>query len=58
VFADWVRGTVRIPQGRQVKYVHMGFLSTWERDLLVEFEHGVVRSTRAQHNDVAEGDAL
>jgi hypothetical protein len=58
VFADWFSGTVRIPQGRQVKYVHMGFLSTWERDLLVEFEHGVVRSTRAQHNDVAEGDAL
>ena len=57
VFADWFSGTVRIPQGRQVKYVHMGFLSTWERDLLVEFEHGIVRSTQVQHNGVAEGDA-
>lgn len=38
VFAHWYSGTRRIPQGRRLQYVHMGYGSTCERDLLLEIE--------------------
>lgn len=57
VFAHWYTGTIRIPQGKMLEYVHMGYGSTYERDLLLEIERGVVVSTRAQHNGVAESDS-
>jgi len=59
VFAHWYSGTIRIPQGKQLEYVHMGYGSTYERDLFLEVERGVVVATREQHNGVAESeDAL
>jgi hypothetical protein len=56
VFAHWYSGTVRIPQGKQLEYVHMGYGSTFERDLLLEIERGVVVSTRVHENGVAESE--
>jgi hypothetical protein len=58
VFAHWYSGTLRIPQGRRLQYVHMGYGSTYERDLLLEIERGVVVASRVQHNGTAgsEGD--
>lgn len=53
VFAHWYSGTLRIPQGRLLKYVHMGYGSTYERDLLLEIESGVVVATHVQHNGTA-----
>lgn len=56
VFAHWYSGAVgaiRIPQGKQIKYVHMGYASTFERDLLLDIERGVVRNTRVRHNGKA-----
>lgn len=56
VFAHWYTGTIRIPQGKMLEYVHMGYGSSYERDLLLEIERGVVVATRVQHNGVAESD--
>ena len=58
VFAHWYSGALRIPQGRLLKYVHMGFGSSYERDLLLEIERGVLVASRVQHNGTArsEGD--
>ena len=57
VFAHWFSGTLRIPQGRRLKYVHMGWASTFERDLFLELEHGVVVGRREQINGQAEDGA-
>jgi hypothetical protein len=42
VCATWYTGTLRVPEGRLLRYVHMGFGSTFERDLLVDVRGGVV----------------
>jgi hypothetical protein len=56
VFAHWYTGTIRIPQGKQLEYVHMGYGSTFERDLLLDLERGVVKSTRVRHNGTAASE--
>lgn len=56
VFAHWYSGTIRIPQGKLLDYVHMGYGSTYERDLFLELEKGVVTSKRVQNNGVSESD--
>jgi len=57
VFAHWYSGTLRIPQGKLLKYFHAGFATTTERDLLIEIEDGVVVSHRTRSNGVADADA-
>jgi hypothetical protein len=42
VFAGWFSGEVRVPQGELLDYVHMGFASTYERDLMLVFENGIL----------------
>lgn len=56
VFAHWYSGTIRVPQGKQLEYVHMGYGSTFERDLFLEVARGVVVATRVQHNGFAKSD--
>lgn len=53
VFAHWYSGAIRIPQGQLIEYVHMGFGSTYESDLIIELERGVVDSTEIHHNGTA-----
>lgn len=50
VFAHWYSGTIRIPQGKMLDYVHMGYGSTYERDLMLKIEKGVVTETTVRHN--------
>ena len=38
VFASWFTGLLRIPQGKLLKYVHGGFGSLQERDLIISIE--------------------
>lgn len=57
VFAHWYSGTIRIPQGKQLDYVHMGYGSTFERDLFLDVERGVVKKTRVRHNGTAETES-
>lgn len=44
VFAHWFTGEIRCPRGKLLKYVHMGFASTFEEDLILEFKSGVLVS--------------
>lgn len=57
VFAHWYNGTLRIPQGKLLDYVHGGYASKYEQDLLLDIELGVVVRTRWQHNGIAAEDA-
>lgn len=41
VFAMWFTGEIRIPQGEMLEYVHMGYASKYERDLILKFNEGV-----------------
>jgi|SaaInlV_100m_DNA_3_1039692.scaffolds.fasta_scaffold04128_5 hypothetical protein len=41
-FAHWYNGTLRIPQGELLEYVHMGYGSTYEQDRNIVIKKGVV----------------
>ena len=56
VFAHWYSGTLRIPQGKRLNYVHQGYQSVFERDLYLEIERGIVRCSRIQHNGDGAND--
>ncbi len=56
VFAHWFSGTIRIPQGKQLRYVHMGYSSTFEQDLFLEVDQGIVTSTRIRQNGISNSD--
>lgn len=42
VFAHWYSGTLRIPKGECIKYVHMGYASEYEQELYIFVEQGVI----------------
>jgi hypothetical protein len=42
VLADWFTGNMIIPDGKLVKYLHMGYASIYEKYLILRVEHGVV----------------
>ncbi|HLM02269.1 MAG TPA: hypothetical protein VK400_14555 [Pyrinomonadaceae bacterium] len=42
VFADWFSGELRIPDGKQLQYVHMGYGSVYERDILISVKQGKI----------------
>jgi hypothetical protein len=50
LLADWYSGELRIPQGRELEYVHMGFESRYERDLLLTIEKGRVVRREVREN--------
>jgi len=52
VFAHWYTGTLRVPQGKVLKYVHMGYQSTCESDMLIDVERGVIGDVRIRENEV------
>ncbi len=54
VFAHWYSGTLRIPEGKILEYVHMGYGSTYERDRILKIENGVVVGCHLRQNGVAE----
>lgn len=56
VFAQWFSGTLRIPQGELLDYVHMGYGSTYDWDLLLEVQCGVVVSKSVRFNEVEASD--
>jgi hypothetical protein len=57
VFAHWFTGQLRCPRGRQLEYVHMGFGSTFEKDLLIDVKKGVVTGVSVKENGTADADA-
>ena len=50
VFAHWYSGKLRLPQGELLQYHHMGYASTYERDLFITIVQGVVTNTEVQQN--------
>lgn len=56
LLADWFSGVLRIPQGKRLHYVHMGFGSVYETEVHVKVEHGVVTERRAFDNRGREHD--
>jgi len=49
-FASWYSGDLLSPQGRLIQYVHMGYSSTYERELQFKIENGLVKGTRVKEN--------
>jgi hypothetical protein len=40
--ADWFTGTLRIPQGKPIHYVHMGYQTIYEYDVFLRIQAGKV----------------
>ncbi|MFM9847674.1 MAG: hypothetical protein ACKVP3_11000 [Hyphomicrobiaceae bacterium] len=57
LFADWVTETLRVARGERLAYVHMGFGSVFEEDVLLNRMGKVVgqtiRDNRGQAHDTA-----
>ena len=59
ILADWFTGTIRIPQGKMLHYVHMGYGSVFERELHVRIENGKVTKSKTIDNrnkDISKHD--
>jgi hypothetical protein len=54
VHADWFTGELRVPDGRPVHYVHMGYESVYEREMRICVQRGRVVSSEV----VETGDAF
>ncbi len=50
VFAHWYTGTLRVPDGKLLNYIHAGFGSEYERDILIQVEEGTVTETSIREN--------
>ena len=50
VFAHWVTGELRCPEGKLLNYIHMGYASLHERDLFLEFRQGELIAERLVYN--------
>ena len=46
VLADWYTGELKVPQGKFVEYIHMGFASRYERYLTLTIVDGRLTSER------------
>ena len=56
VFASWFSGTLRIPQGRQLQYVHAGYGSVYESDIFINVVDGEITGTSVEQNGVASSE--
>jgi len=45
VKADWVTANILSPQGKQLYYVHMGYESLYEKEVVYEIENGQLKGT-------------
>lgn len=48
--AKWYSGKLRIPKGDIIQYIHRGFDSIYEKELIIEIEDGKVIDQRYQNN--------
>jgi hypothetical protein len=55
IFADWFTGDLYIPQGRMLDYIHMGFDSVYEQEIILTLEQGIVINTNTVTPDRAIG---
>jgi hypothetical protein len=50
IFADWVSHELRVWNGNLLRYVHAGYGSMYEEDIIFEVENGVVQNIRTKNN--------
>ena len=50
LFADWYTGTLVVPRGEQLQYVHMGFESVYEQEWRIDIRQGMVTGRRVIDN--------
>ena len=50
IFADWVTGELNTWNGELLNYVHAGFGSTFEEDIIFTIRNGIVSDIRTQSN--------
>lgn len=50
VFAGWFTGTIRIKQGKLLKYIHAGYESVYEEDLFLHFCEGILTGRETRKN--------
>jgi hypothetical protein len=50
VFAGWVSGIIRVPMGKMLRYVHMGYASVYRKDMFLSFSSGILKETRVVRN--------
>lgn len=51
VVANWFTGKLRVPHGKLLDYVHMGYASLYERDLILEIKNGKLVSEYIVNNE-------
>jgi hypothetical protein len=56
VFADWFTGEIKIPHGKMLKYIHMGYASIFEKELYLNFINGNLIEERLIENDPSKID--
>ena len=51
IFADWFTAEIRIPQGELLVYVHSGYQSVYEKDLILNFNNRELTGSRTVKNE-------
>jgi hypothetical protein len=50
VMASWYTGDLRVADGALLNYIHMGFMSTYEKETVIEVERGIIISIQKYDN--------
>lgn len=54
LFANWVTGKLYVPKGQCIEYVHLGYNSIYETETVIEFNDGVLVSSKTYNNYIAK----
>jgi hypothetical protein len=57
LFAHWFTGELRCPRGKQMQYIHVGYASVFEEDLLLQIKRGQLVNAKVRHNGRAHPGA-
>lgn len=50
VLAGWFSGKVEVPSGELLHYIHLGYASIYEKDIILKFHNGNLLSRRVRNN--------
>ncbi len=54
IMATWFSGTIRAPHGKLLEYVHMGYSSRYEKELVITIEKGKIVKEEVLDNSKVE----
>ena len=57
VFAYWVSGHIRVPEGEMLNYVHMGYDSVYEKNLFLNFQNGILTGKTLVDNHIEDDNS-